>query len=181
MDGEYFNRHGFDIHGGKYINKLDYIPGPTWIEELGCYPEDKDKYQNEREIERVEISSQVIKDPVNKIVEIRTKQVTSRASTERTTATAAKTNTTTNTTTNMTLVNGDGTRYQILVKGDAVSSGAIKIGSVGKVYRAFKKTDTIYKDPRLFKVVNVFDGDTVLKINDVGNLYRFFKGTKASI
>ena len=94
---------------------------------------------------------------------------------------ASSTYSTTNTTTNMTLVNGDGTRYQILVKGDAVSSGAIKIGSVGKVYRAFKKTDTIYKDPRLFKVVNVFDGDTVLKINDVGNLYRFFKGTKASI
>ena len=44
MDGEYFNRYGYDIHGGKYIDKLDYIPGPTWIEELGCYPEDKDKY-----------------------------------------------------------------------------------------------------------------------------------------
>ena len=47
MDGEYFNHYGFDIHGGKYIDKLDYIPGPTWIEELGCYPEDKDKYQKE--------------------------------------------------------------------------------------------------------------------------------------
>ena len=47
MDGEYFNRYGFDIHGGKYIDKLDYIPGPTWIEELGCYPEDKDKYIKE--------------------------------------------------------------------------------------------------------------------------------------
>ena len=47
MDGEYFNRHGFDIHGGKYVDKLDYIPGPTWIEELGCYPEDEDKYKNE--------------------------------------------------------------------------------------------------------------------------------------
>ena len=47
MDGEYFNHHGFDIHGGKYVDKLDYIPGPTWIEELGCYPEDEDKYKNE--------------------------------------------------------------------------------------------------------------------------------------
>ena len=47
MDGEYFNHFGYDIHGGKYIDKLDYIPGPTWIEELGCYPEDKDKYQKE--------------------------------------------------------------------------------------------------------------------------------------
>ena len=47
MDGEYFNRYGFDIHGGKYINGLDYIPGPTWIEELGCYPEDEEKYKKE--------------------------------------------------------------------------------------------------------------------------------------
>jgi hypothetical protein len=45
MDGEYFNRHGFDIHGGKYVNKLDYIPGPTWIAELGCYPEDEEQYK----------------------------------------------------------------------------------------------------------------------------------------
>ncbi len=50
MDGEYFNHYGFDIHGGKYVDKLDYIPGPTWIEELGCYPEDKDKYQNEEDL-----------------------------------------------------------------------------------------------------------------------------------
>ena len=50
MDGEYFNRYGFDIHGGKYVDKLDYIPGPNWIEELGCYPEDKDKYQKEEDI-----------------------------------------------------------------------------------------------------------------------------------
>ena len=47
MDGEYFNHFGYDIRGGKYIDKLDYIPGPTWIEELGCYPEDKDKYLKE--------------------------------------------------------------------------------------------------------------------------------------
>ena len=50
MDGEYFNRYGYDIHGGKYIDKLDYIPGPTWIEELGCYPEDKDKYLKEEDL-----------------------------------------------------------------------------------------------------------------------------------
>ena len=47
MDGEYFNHYGFDIHGGKYVNELDYIPGPTWIEGLGCYPEDEEKYKNE--------------------------------------------------------------------------------------------------------------------------------------
>ena len=55
MDGEYFNRYGFDIHGGKYIDKLDYIPGPTWIEELGCYPEDKDEYEKEEDLDEMEM------------------------------------------------------------------------------------------------------------------------------
>ena len=43
----------------------------------------KVKYQNDLEIEKTEIKSEIIKEPVNKIVEVRTKQVTSRASTER--------------------------------------------------------------------------------------------------
>lgn len=44
----------------------------------------KIKYQNDVEIEKTEIKSEIIKEPVNKIVEVRTKQVTSRAATERT-------------------------------------------------------------------------------------------------
>lgn len=41
----------------------------------------KVKYQNDKEIEKIEISSKIIKKPVNKIIEIRTKQqVTSRGS-----------------------------------------------------------------------------------------------------
>ena len=47
MDGEYFNHYGYDIHGGKYLDGLDYIPGPSWIEEIGCYPEDEEKYKKE--------------------------------------------------------------------------------------------------------------------------------------
>lgn len=43
----------------------------------------KIKYQNEEEIERTEISSTIIKEPVNKIVEVRTVQVTSRGGDER--------------------------------------------------------------------------------------------------
>jgi len=43
----------------------------------------KIKYQNEVEIERTEISSKIIKNPVNKIVEVRTIQVSSRNSGER--------------------------------------------------------------------------------------------------
>ena len=44
----------------------------------------KIKYQNEVEIEKTEISSTIINEPVNKIVEVRTIQVTSRGSGERT-------------------------------------------------------------------------------------------------
>ena len=46
-DGVYFNRYGYDIHGGSYSNILDYVPGPSWIDELGCYPDEKEKYINE--------------------------------------------------------------------------------------------------------------------------------------
>lgn len=47
----------------------------------------KVKYQNDIEIERIEISSTIITEPVNKIVEVRTVQVTSRGSSERTATT----------------------------------------------------------------------------------------------
>ena len=43
------------------------------------------KYQNGEEIEKTEVSSEIIKEPVDKIVEIRTKQVTTRSSSSRTT------------------------------------------------------------------------------------------------
>lgn len=47
----------------------------------------KVKYRNEEEIEKIEISSKIIKEPVNKIVEVRTKQVTTRAQVGRTATT----------------------------------------------------------------------------------------------
>lgn len=56
----------------------------------------KVKYQNNKEIEKIEISSKVVKEPIDKIIEIRTKQVTSRSSTGRTATTnPAKTASTT--------------------------------------------------------------------------------------
>lgn len=42
------------------------------------------KYQNDVEIERTEVSSVVIEEPVNKIVQVRAKQTTSRSSSSRT-------------------------------------------------------------------------------------------------
>lgn len=47
----------------------------------------KVKYQNDKEIEKIEISSKIIKEPVNKIIEVRTNQVTSRSSSTVRTAT----------------------------------------------------------------------------------------------
>ena len=44
----------------------------------------KIKYQNGEEIEKTEIKSEVIKEPVDKIVEIRTKQITTRSSSKTT-------------------------------------------------------------------------------------------------
>ena len=44
----------------------------------------KVKYQNGEEIEKTEIKSEVIKEPVDKIVEIRTKQITTRSSSRTT-------------------------------------------------------------------------------------------------
>ena len=50
------------------------------------------KEQNGVEIEKKEISSKIIKEPVNKIVEVRTKQVTTRSSTERTVSASSSAN-----------------------------------------------------------------------------------------
>jgi hypothetical protein len=46
QDDEYFNRYGYDVNGGYYIKELEYIPGPNWLEDLGCYEKDKEKYLN---------------------------------------------------------------------------------------------------------------------------------------
>ncbi len=46
-DEEYFNRNGYDIHGGHYSKEVEYIPGPDWLSDLGCYPDEKDKYTND--------------------------------------------------------------------------------------------------------------------------------------
>lgn len=55
----------------------------------------KVRYQNEIEIERVELSSKVIKEPVNKIVEVRTLQITSRSGERLATTNPASTASTT--------------------------------------------------------------------------------------
>lgn len=46
MDDEYFNKNGFDVHGGFYTSDKEYIYGPEWISELGCYEDEKEKYLN---------------------------------------------------------------------------------------------------------------------------------------
>ncbi len=45
-DNEYFNREGFDTHGGFYTENMEYIEGPSFIPELGCYEDEKENYMN---------------------------------------------------------------------------------------------------------------------------------------
>jgi hypothetical protein len=36
-DGFYFNRDGYDKHGGYYDDDYNYIHGPNWDEKNQCY------------------------------------------------------------------------------------------------------------------------------------------------
>ena len=46
-DGVYFNREGYDKHGGYYDDNDEYVPGKGWDEENNCY---KDELNDEDEI-----------------------------------------------------------------------------------------------------------------------------------
>ena len=47
-DGVYFNREGYDKHGGYYNDQQEYIPGPGWDEENNCYKDEiNDDYYDE--------------------------------------------------------------------------------------------------------------------------------------
>ena len=39
-DGVYFNREGYDKHGGYYDDNDEYIPGKGWDEENNCYKDE---------------------------------------------------------------------------------------------------------------------------------------------
>ena len=40
-DGVYFNKEGFDRHGGFYDANLEYQPGKGWIKEFMCYEDER--------------------------------------------------------------------------------------------------------------------------------------------
>ena len=49
-DGVYFNKDGFDRHGGRYDSRGVYIPGEGWNEKNNCYEseiEDYDEYDDQ--------------------------------------------------------------------------------------------------------------------------------------
>ena len=48
-DYVYFNREGFDKHGGRYDSNGEYVPGEGWDDELNCYESEKEQYDNEKE------------------------------------------------------------------------------------------------------------------------------------
>ena len=50
-DNVYFNREGFDRHGGRYDEHGEYIPGEGWDDNLNCYESEKEAYHNEKEEE----------------------------------------------------------------------------------------------------------------------------------
>ena len=45
-DGVYFNREGYDMHGGYYDDNDEYVPGIGWIEENLCYKDELNYIQN---------------------------------------------------------------------------------------------------------------------------------------
>ena len=51
QDYVYFNREGFDRHGGKYDENGEYIPGEGWDDNLNCYESEKEKDENDEENE----------------------------------------------------------------------------------------------------------------------------------
>ena len=46
-DYVYFNREGFDKHGGRYDEKGEYIPGEGWDDNLNCYESEKEESLND--------------------------------------------------------------------------------------------------------------------------------------
>ena len=92
-DGVYFNREGFDKHGGYYDDNNEYVPGKGWDEENNCYKDeiddeyasdhdpneddnehdgfgdiDMDKIQDEEKLIKVEGDIEKITEDPNKIV-----------------------------------------------------------------------------------------------------------------
>lgn len=47
QDYVYFNREGFDRHGGRYDENGEYVPGEGWDDNLNCYESEKEQYNNE--------------------------------------------------------------------------------------------------------------------------------------
>ena len=46
-DYVYFNREGFDVHGGHYDDEKNYIPGEGWDEENLCYIDELNDYDDD--------------------------------------------------------------------------------------------------------------------------------------
>ena len=48
-DYVYFNKEGFDKHGGRYDEKGEYVPGKGWDDNLNCYESEKEINSNDDE------------------------------------------------------------------------------------------------------------------------------------
>ena len=91
-DGVYFNREGYDKHGGYYDDNDEYVPGKGWDEENNCYKDelnedefasdhdpdeeendgfgevDLDKIQDEEKLIKVSPDIEKIEEDPNKVV-----------------------------------------------------------------------------------------------------------------
>ena len=67
-DGVYFNREGYDKHGGYYDDNDEYIPGKGWNEVNNCYEDElPDEYASDHDLgeEKIElIFSDINKDKI---------------------------------------------------------------------------------------------------------------------
>ena len=46
-DGVYFNREGYDKHGGYYDDNNEYVPGEGWDEANNCYFDEANDYDDD--------------------------------------------------------------------------------------------------------------------------------------
>ena len=63
-DEVYFNREGFDKHGGYYDDNGEYIPGKGWDDENNCYESEKEDEYDEY-YEDDEFNNKNIKDEID--------------------------------------------------------------------------------------------------------------------
>ena len=64
LEGNYFNKYGYDRNGGEYNGLGIYLPGEGWNEEFECYEEDITK---ELQIQEIEDLDQILQNEIQNL------------------------------------------------------------------------------------------------------------------